>query len=503
MARGLGARTPGEEFVSTSNADEKIYVTDISFYPSNKPEYPSPELMQAELKKVIGTVPNATVVAVSKFNTTDRAFGVAIFDTVDKRKLVFVKPFRTVNPDPTQNAWNNQTGIPGFRYNGKTATKGLAGMMPQDILTTLIDLTPDDIVQQVSDKFGAKSPLTKITQAIASGQELPITFTAPTELSFTAFRDYFCEILHPISLQAGNYIGNAGDAASQFLGKNGYSDTLISFGAEKTEGLSDSIVINPQGKKIKVSSKGAGGAQASAKNLLDLSREVKNVKGNKQVEVMNIIETVIHSGARHAPLVLGKRYHIISEKDENDILNMYKQPMVSMKAVAKMPISENLRKILEDRTTDNPNNVNLYFHAIAAVAHLVAEKVNEETDFSEVASSLLNNGALVQVYTKASENGDKWTLRSFDTIWPSNVITGVKFSASKNYYSTGVKGNFTFKIMRNGATDVEDDRETGKLPPPEEPTSSPIGKRIKIRPKGATTREPRGAFVPGLGRERR
>lgn len=37
-SRGLGARRSGEEFVSTSNLNEKIYVNSVRFYPENATE---------------------------------------------------------------------------------------------------------------------------------------------------------------------------------------------------------------------------------------------------------------------------------------------------------------------------------------------------------------------------------------------------------------------------------------------------------------------------------
>ena len=459
-SRGLGARSPGEEFVGTQNANDKIYVDSVEFYPEGLPKYANPEETAAALKQATRGMRGATINLVGKFKSNDLAFGIATFLTPNKQKLVFVRPFQSVNPDPTQNAWSNQNGIPGYRYNSKIAAKSQAGLMPQDILTQPSELTPGDIVAQIAAKFGEDSPLTQVAQMVADGQPFPITIPAPKGVSFSAFTNYFCELLHPISLLAGTAAGNAEAAATIFMGRTGFKKTLISFGTDKTEGLSDSIITNKQGAKIKVSSKAATGAHASAKNLLDLSREAKNISGKRQQEVLTIIETVTNMGQRNSPLVLGKQFNIINERDEADILAMFKQPMVSLDDVKGMKLSANLKKILRSRSTDNPDNVNLYFHAIAAVAHLVAEHINENTDFSEIASELLNNGALIQVYTKAKEKGDQWVIEKFTAQWPSKSVTGVKFSANKTYYSTGIKGNFTFKILKNGARDIPDETQT-------------------------------------------
>jgi hypothetical protein len=145
--------------------------------------------------------------------------------------------------------------------------------------------------------------------------------------------------------------------------------------------------------------------------------------------------------------------------------------------------SDKLKALISGRKTDKPDSVNMYFHSIAAVAHKVAEHVNQHTNFGQAASEILNNGALIQVYTKASEKGDQWMLENFTTKWPSDTVTGVSFSASKTYYSTGIKGNFTFKILRNGAKDVEDERSTEPaLAPKIAAPSAVTGKRVNIRP---------------------
>lgn len=499
-SRGLGARRAGEEFVSNTNPEDKIYVNSIQFYPQDRMQYDSYEEMAAALKELVN-IPNAYVDLVGKFGPKDLAFGIAIFDRPDGTKLAFVKPFKTNKPDPTQNDWNNQKGIPGYRYNSKAAAKTQAGMTPQDILTDGNELSPTDIVQQIAAKFGDESSLTGLARAIAAGQKLPISIPADPTLGFTAFRDYFCELLHPIALHTGNYTGNAGDAAKKFLGVGGFAGTSINFGTDKTEGLSDSILIAPDGKKIKVSSKGAKGAEASSKNIVDAAEELKLSNPallKKHADTIDLINDVKQGGQSGAPLMLGVRFGIIDEEDANTIRSFKNMPPMPLEK-GKLLGSKKLQALISGRNTDKPESVNLYFHSIAAVAHKVAEHVNAHTNFGQAASEILNNGALIQVYTKATEKGDQWTLVDFNTKWPSDTVTGVSFSASKNYFSTGIKGNFTFKILRNGAKDVDDERSSEPALEPSKVAAPNVvtGKRVNIRPGRA---EP---SPDNIGREKR
>jgi hypothetical protein len=497
-SRGLGARKSGEEFVSKTDPDDKIYVDTVDFYPKNRPQYDNYEQMSTELKSLVN-IPNATVELLGNFSQKDLAFGIAVFNRPDGTKLAYVKPYRYVKPDPTENQWENQTGIPGYRYNSRAAAKTQVGMTPQDVLTSTDNLSPDDVVNQIATKFGQDSPLTSVAASIAQGQKLPITIPADTSLSFTAFRDYFSEMLHPIALITGVYKGNAGDAARRFLGVGGFTDCAIYFGTDKTEGLSDSLLISDDGKKIKVSSKGSKGAEASAKNILDAVEELKTTDPklyNRHSDTIELVREIKQGGQAGAPLALGIKFGIIDEEDAETIRGL--------RNIAPMPLeqgmaigSDKLQKLIAGRKTDNPASVNMFYHATAAVAHKVAEYVNENTNFSKAASEILNNGALIQVYTKAVDRGTEWELQSFDTVWPSDTVTGVKFSASKTYYSTGIKGNFTFKILRGSAQDVEDERSTEPVLEPK-PIAAPnvvTGKRVEIKPRDNKT--------VNIGREKR
>jgi autotransporter adhesin len=61
----------------------------------------------------------------------------------------------------------------------------------------------------------------------------------------------------------------------------------------------------------------------------------------------------------------------------------------------------------------------------------------------------------MQCYTDAKNVGSDVVLEEFQFQYPSEAVTGVKLSADKTYYSTGNKGNFTFKILKNGASEDE------------------------------------------------
>jgi hypothetical protein len=463
---GLAGRKSGDTFRNPDG--DEITFNNIKFYPEL-----GGKLEPDELDRVITQVDSVGEIKWLN-NRSSRTGGMAVaaFDTPEG-ELYFGRYLESVKPNFTDNYVPNQIG--DYKFAGKAAAKAQAGLSPQDLLTDKIDLTANDILSQLAKTLGTDNPLYKMAYSLADGNPLPMTIDAPEGVSFSAFRDYFCEILQPIALQRGQYTGNAGEAAEVFLGGS-YQDTVISFDDTKTAGLSDSIMTNNEGKFIKVSTKGGKGATASTSNLVNSVNELAVTPNGQQLlekysETIEILREIQQQGQAGAPLYLGVKYGIIDQDDAETIKTFKKLGPTSMDRIDDLGLSDNLVKLAKSRKTDNPDSVNAYYHLMAAVAHKAAEEVNDKTDFSKAAADILNNGALVQVYTDAKEKTGKWVLNEFGTEWPSNSTKGVYLSASKTYYSTGIKGNYTFKI----------DRGQGK--PKEEPNVDSPGREKRISPQ--------------------
>ena len=455
---GLAGRKLGDVF-RNENGDEAIF-NDIKFFPEGGGKYTPEELDQA-LAQVEQQVPNIQW----QNSRSGRTGGFAI---ISFGNFVIGQYLQEVKPSRTENKVSNTFVVDGstYKFGGKAAAKADAGLSPQDLLVDKLDLTIPGIMNQLASSLGTANPLYAVAHNIAMGQPLPMTFNAPEGVSLTAFRDYFCEILQPIALQKGQYTGNAGEAADKFLGGS-FQQTLISFDDSKTAGLSDSVMSTKDGRSVLVSTKGGKGATASAKNLVDQINQLEETPDGqkflqKHSEVVTLLREIQDAGQAGAPLMLGIRYGIISPDDAEMIRAFKKIGPVSMDNLGQLGLSKNLLKLAQGRKTDDPDNVNLYYHLMAAVAHKAAEEVNDKTKFSVAAADILNNGALVQVYTKASEGKGQWTLQEFNTVYPGESIKGVYLSAGKTYYSTGIKGNYTFKI----------DKGSGK-PKDEEEVSAP------------------------------
>lgn len=472
---GLANRKPGDVFKNSQG--QEMTFSGINFYPEEGGKYD-----EAQLNDLITKLgPN-----IKWQNKKPKSGGVAVatFDTPDGQvQYGFYK--QEISPNRLENKISNE--VDGYKFGGKSAEKIQSGLTPQDLLSQRDNLTSEQIISQLEQKLGADSPLVEVAKRVAGGAEFPLKFPQPAGVSFTGFRDYFCEILQPMALQNGQFKGNAGEAAEIFLGGS-FAGTTISFDAAKNAGLSDSILTNSEGKSVKISTKGGTGAQASSKNLVDSIDELSETDGGRKIiekysDTIDLIREIQTQGQINAPLWLGVKYDIITQEEAQQILNLRKLPPVNLENIDQLKLSDNLKKLAKERNTDTPEKTNLFYHLLAAVAFKAADQVNSKTDFSKAATDILNNGALVQVYTNMKDTGDTWILDTFKTVFPGKSIKGVDLSASKNYFSTGVKGNFTFKIDRGGDKEIDSTTTVDKSSSASTEPLSAVAKSIADGPR--------------------
>jgi hypothetical protein len=496
---GLTNRKPGTRFAN-QDGDELIF-QNLTFYPESGSFQDAAEMDAAidSVARQIGV--DRTALVWMNEPRGAQAFGIAHFVDDTNRDYYIGRYFQKISPIRTQNNFPNQ--LPGgFRLQTKVAQKEAAGYKPTDVLTKLDDLTPEEILNQIRTKFGPDSDEARATE-IFMASDMPVTIPRGN-MNFTAFTNYFCEILQPMALVMGKKTtGDADKAESKFMTQGGYTTCKISFGSSKIGGLTDSKLTNPAGQIMGLSSKAEQGAKASAKNLLDKVEEMqKDPDGQKLLnqyrEEVSLLRTVTE-GSTPGPLNMAVIAGIISPKEKNQIMAMRDLP-AGTDVVGTGRLSAKLERMYQERKARDPGEIIPFFHIRASIANQVADWVNENSNFGQAAAEILNWGAFIQVYTYADQKGSDIVLKPFNVVWPSTAVTDVLLSANKTFYSTGSKGNFVFKILYNGATEAETELDTAAvdtkpdvdLDQYEEPPRS----KIKAR------REPQGTKT-ALGRSRR
>jgi hypothetical protein len=452
---GLANRRPGELFANPAGDEWRF--RGLKFYPKSG-RLDGVQLQQAlrNLRKQ-GIEPEM-IEWVNQPTAAAGGFGIAQFNTSDGDVINVGRWFGQINPNPQQNSWPNNALPGGFRLQSRTAKKETSDLKPSQVLTQFQSNTPDTIAQQVAARFGQDSDQ-YLALASFMSQDLPATVPAGS-LDQNAFQDYFCELLGPIALVQGKAVGgNAVEAADIFFGPDqGYEGCVISFNSNSVGSLYDSLLINGEGRQIKLSSKGKEGATASVTNLTRSLSELQATPqgqrlAKKYQETVDIIDTIQREGQTRAPLVLAAQFGIIDPEDIDQVLALRDIAPNTDVTQGRM-LNARLKKLYTQREAKRITRKVPFFHLLASIAFNVADHINKKTNFSEAASSILNHAALVQLYTTVTRSGDNFVV-NMTARYPAEAITGVILDPAKVYYSSGNKGNFTFKILKNGAQESD------------------------------------------------
>jgi hypothetical protein len=463
---GLSNRQPGDLFKNPEG--DVIAFQNLDFFPDSGTfnDYTDAEKAITNITQSLGIAPekimwtNQPPKNIQLGGAGYAGFGLATFvDQATNQPYYLGRWFKNISPNRAQNNFAHEYIPGGFKFASKAGAKENTGYKPSEVLTQFQNNTPETIMEQIVAKFGENSDETVAAATFMQATKFPVSFPKGT-INFTAFRDYFCEMLQPVALVMNKPIkGNAGEAATIFFGPgSGYGDASISFNQGVTGGLYDSLLVSPEGKQIKLSSKGKSGANASVVNLLRSIEELQVApKGKKLLEkhknVVDILKTIDKDGHTNAPLNLAVEYKMLTPKQAEEIRNL--KGYGPKDEIPFLKSDKDLYRLYYSRTPKDWSKVIPLEHMLSVVAYRMADYINENTNFGQAASEILNHSALVQMYTEATESADTISITGFRAVYPSETITGVMLDASKAYMSTQGKGNFTFKILKNGAKESD------------------------------------------------
>lgn len=384
---------------------------------------------------------------VNQPNAGTLAFGIAQLQDSDGQHIYWGRYLRQVGAD-LMGVWDNKQIPPGWALVTKSSQKLNIGLDPQTLIGTDRRFQgTEEVIRTVESKLPEeyKDLLTTALKDAAQGKtpEFPGQWNKQE-----AIRDYFGEIMGPIAMMGGMVTGQADDARNELANGQEWRDMEVFWPMSKNYNLVDSIFIAGNGQKIGISSKGGQGASASAKNIYDAALKAEKEGNTKLLEeakfAVEIVETISKYQAKQAPFVLGKRFNLVDDATEEEILKYAKEGKTDLEG-----ISSKCQKLLE------PFNVQLEtvgFNAgyalISALAKLIAKEVNANPEFSKGALALLNQSSIIQLYTKLGKRGEDAIVNSFDAVYPPNFQGTIELDGSKNYYSSRIGGKFSFKFSK-------------------------------------------------------
>lgn len=447
---GLANRKPGEKF--KNSVGDIITFQGLKFYPESG-KFPTGNDLSDAIAELKHSGMNIHWTNMAAANSG--AFAIASFTGEDGSPYYLGRFYKDISPNRAQNNFPHDAIPGGFKFQSKAGQKENSGLKPSEWLTQFQNNTPQTILDQAIAKFGEGSAEANALEAFINN-DIPVE-VVKGNMNPTAFRDYFAEVLQPIALVLGkNVSGNAAEAASIFFGPGeDYSECTISFNNNTIGGLYDSLLINPDGKQIKLSSKGKDGANASVTNLIKSVQELDQAPAGAKLrktyaDEINMLETINKLGHFGAPLAIAEKYDLIDNKEAQQVMSL-KSLGPSDEIIGTGKLSKRLEGMYQARKARDMSRIIPIEHMISAIAYKVADYVNKNTKFGEAASTILNNSALVQMYTNTTDSKDTITITKLNAVYPSQTVTGVLLDASKAYMSTQGKGNFTFEILKNGA----------------------------------------------------
>jgi len=290
-----------------------------------------------------GDVTDATPVNKPLSNLT--GLGVVEFKNESGDTVRFVKYIK-----PRTTKWDNSN--PNyFEYKSKATAKEQSGLKPSDFLKKMEGLTFDDILNQVGSAFGKESGLYIATkQAIESENKSNYPIQIPIgNLSETGITNYFAEILQPIALINGDYTGNALDSNLYKIYK-AYKDK------DMFEEFEDAV---------------------------EIARIITEVDAEQSPLELAVLLNKLNSAFK------------FSEKEKKIVMDLKKNP--------NQTLTKNLTMLRDSIKPGLGKTPPPFYHVLAGIAKSVASEINsnEDIQFSRFATLLLN-GTIIQVYTKAT-----------------------------------------------------------------------------------------------------
>lgn len=516
-SRGLLYRSKGDRFFKgkKDSPEQELEFDNVTYYPGMPPkspgEYESHEAMMQAFDELESQV---DVLAVNKPTKASKAFAVlTLNDLTNKKPVYFARYFSSIKPDMT-GAWKNSEIPGGFQLDKATSLKASYMLKPSDIFPPPARFSSvNELLDSFKQSEAAQPFVPGFEMLYYDPPQFPI-FENASEY-YTAIRDDLGEIIGPVAMIQGLDVGSGAKAAQRDLLDGGsYSGSSISFPSGKTNGLVDSYIVTDNGVEIGISSKGEKGATASVKNIADGIDFVKTKGSDEQKKLLKkyarqvkIIEDIGKESTLGFPIKHGLGKGFLSQEASDMLLQLIRFGAKSLDDIKmKKSIKNELQTLIDTKgaKTQLPN-YNVGYHAMSALAKMVADDINADPEFGEACLKFLNSSPTIQLHMSATNQKDgDVKVTGFISKYPPNFRGTVELDPSKNYSATMAGGRMNFAY--NGADAGVDDEQDAADQAVDVSTKA-VSKAAKsiVNKKVLTKKKPEPKSIPtmSVGREKR
>ena len=350
---------------------------------------------------------------------------------------------------------------------GEVAGKSKVPVKPQHIFPKNVGgLKIDQIMEILKQKYGEYSELYKMAVDTykngypnnSNGYDISSLGPKAGE----AIRDYFTEVLHPISIILGKgYTGNANEGIEKIIIKEKLVNSdNIQYSMKTNEPIVDSSIIH-KNRSVNISSKGGKGgrgAKAGASNLwklyegyADKNELLARAKDADFTEALDVLKIINDKGMYQSVIELCKKFKLIKKQEYETIIKLSKEKKEKL-------LEDNFRlpeeispksdfATSEEKAAYKSGLSKPWFWLMTILARRATKYINadKKLNFSDLCC-LLINGKTIQMYSyaKITEGNIKFE-KPFNTIWPDDSAAAVYLDHGK-YTTTDITAGLSFVI---------------------------------------------------------
>lgn len=439
-SRGVTAREPGEQYVSSTDPNDILTIQNIKLLPEQGAEYNDLEELLSAIEQEVPA--NVKKVNDNTYNNSNKAAILAYVTDSNGAPQVWIRYLKSIPPQGVHGIWRT---FRGYKYK-QGAEKESVPIKPVDFIQNENYYTVQQLVQTIKSKTSGYGDLGKvldnaIDQALA-GTSNPIPDSG---VYFNVLQKYAGEYLGPIALMSHpNSVSGNTSEMMEIFGINNFSGAKIMFPQSATAELIDSIIKLNDGRTIKISSKisKSGGAASSLSGIYKQMTQEIEQKFPFGSEIIKLLAT---ESAINGPLKVAELLGVIDRSDIVALANLDK----SSRNIEDIK-SSNLQKITKNQgvapgTLERPD-YRVLWHALTAIVNTIIPIINSNEEFSAAMLEILNNNEYVQIVTNGRTVNNAVSL-SYSTKFPA-VFKGSPKLFNKVYYATsgGQKGRLGFKL---------------------------------------------------------
>lgn len=366
------------------------------------------------------------------------AFAIASFQGPAKKTAHYGKLFDKILPS-MMSKWANDD-VPGLQPE-LVGSKKARAFKPQDVLGSVSTFANG---QELNTYLQSRPDLpAEVKQGLDQLYKKQLPRFSEQAKNFTSIRDNLGEIMQALACTSG-LIGGQADAARKQLLKNApWKQLTVYFPPDKTSGLID-FYLRSGNFSMGVSSKGAGGAAASVRNLYDGLRLAQAAGQDLTAEyplAAAAVTAIATKSMIEGPLYLAEKMTLITPAQSLQVGEMISQQVSGTTIPAKYSW---IKPWIKNFSSKLPLGWNYGYWTMAAIAAKVASTINDDPTFSEGCVAFLNYSSMIQLYTDAKVEQEDVVITGFTPIYPPRFQGRVVLVAGKSYYATDIKQRFTF-----------------------------------------------------------